>query len=359
MYGADAAELDRLAAEFRRTADELDGEGGALTGILRRVSWLGDVATHYMGEWTGVQIPRIGLSTEFLRGAADNLHRQAEEQRQASGGSRGGHSGSVRRSGGGGGGGGGGGWGTAADLDIDLAIDLLQDLLDVRSLGSIINGLGKLTPEAISRMKPNQLDDLFADSVLGGAGIGLSLIEDLSRNLGLEEFSLAAGSGAIATQVIGAFRLMGDISGAVASHSSVLGTVGKAVPILGMVGGGLGMLSAVRGMSDPDANMIDSVGHFTGNGAIAVGSGVLLASAVFPPAAIVGGGLIVAGTAIEAGVWVHEHWDEIEEVGGKVVDGGKRIIDGASNLVEDLGSGLASGADAVAGGFSKLRGLLP
>lgn len=89
MYGADADELERIASEFRRTADELDGEGSALTGILNRVAWLGDVATRYLDNWTGVQIPKIGLSTQFLREAADTLERNARDQRETSAGSTG------------------------------------------------------------------------------------------------------------------------------------------------------------------------------------------------------------------------------------------------------------------------------
>ena len=58
MYGADADELDRLAAEFNRAADELDRQGGALTGILNNVSWLGDTATRFLSDWTGIQLPR-------------------------------------------------------------------------------------------------------------------------------------------------------------------------------------------------------------------------------------------------------------------------------------------------------------
>lgn len=85
MYGADADELDRLAAEFRRAADELDADGGQMTRLLSNVAWVGDVAGRFVGEWTGVRIPQVGLSTRFLREAADRLAANAAEQRQASG----------------------------------------------------------------------------------------------------------------------------------------------------------------------------------------------------------------------------------------------------------------------------------
>lgn len=82
--GADVEELERLAFEFDRAADELDADGGQLTRLLGNVSWFGNVATRYVGNWTGVHLPRIGLSTRFLRDAAATLRQQAEQQRSAS-----------------------------------------------------------------------------------------------------------------------------------------------------------------------------------------------------------------------------------------------------------------------------------
>jgi hypothetical protein len=84
-YGADADELDRLAAAFRLAADELDADGGQLTRLLNNVTWMGDVATRFVGDWTGVRIPQIGLSTRFLREAADVLAANAADQRHVSG----------------------------------------------------------------------------------------------------------------------------------------------------------------------------------------------------------------------------------------------------------------------------------
>lgn len=86
LHGADVEQLERLALEFDRAADDLDADGGQLTRLLGDVSWLGDVATRYVGNWTGVHLPRIGLSTRFLRDAAASLRQQAEQQRSASSG---------------------------------------------------------------------------------------------------------------------------------------------------------------------------------------------------------------------------------------------------------------------------------
>lgn len=90
MYGADTDELERLSAEFARVAEEIDGEANAMTGVLNRVSWIGDIATDYLGDWTGISLPKIGLSTQFLRDASENLRLQAQEQRDASTGDGGG-----------------------------------------------------------------------------------------------------------------------------------------------------------------------------------------------------------------------------------------------------------------------------
>jgi hypothetical protein len=84
MHGADVQELRRLSAELTTAADELDNEGQLMTRMLNNVSWLGDVATRFLGNWTDQQLPRIGLSTRFLREAAEQLTRHADEQERAS-----------------------------------------------------------------------------------------------------------------------------------------------------------------------------------------------------------------------------------------------------------------------------------
>jgi hypothetical protein len=84
MHGADVQELRRLSSAFIAAADEIDNEGQMMTRVLNNVSWLGDVATRFAGHWTGQQLPRIGLSTNFLREAAEQLARNADEQEQTS-----------------------------------------------------------------------------------------------------------------------------------------------------------------------------------------------------------------------------------------------------------------------------------
>ncbi|MFT3852172.1 MAG: hypothetical protein QM733_05465 [Ilumatobacteraceae bacterium] len=84
LYGADADELDRLAAEFVRAAEELDGEGNAITRLLNNIAWLGDVAENFFSGWTGVHLPRIGLSANALREASRGLTANAAQQREVS-----------------------------------------------------------------------------------------------------------------------------------------------------------------------------------------------------------------------------------------------------------------------------------
>ncbi len=84
MYGANSDELERIAAEFRRTAENLDSEADILTRVLGGLSWIGDFASRYFERWTGVHIPRIRLSTQFLYDAAQRLDENAKEQRTTS-----------------------------------------------------------------------------------------------------------------------------------------------------------------------------------------------------------------------------------------------------------------------------------
>lgn len=85
MYGADADELDRLAFEMSSAADDIEAQSGLLTQMLRGIDWIGGVAARFTGDWDGHHVPAVSGSVRFLREAAQNLQRQASEQRQASG----------------------------------------------------------------------------------------------------------------------------------------------------------------------------------------------------------------------------------------------------------------------------------
>lgn len=84
MYGADPEELDRIAAKMVATADELDKGAKGLTAAVATVAWFGEAALGFLSDWTGIKIPRLYLTTGFLRDTAKDLEQQAREQRLAS-----------------------------------------------------------------------------------------------------------------------------------------------------------------------------------------------------------------------------------------------------------------------------------
>lgn len=84
LIGADADELERIAAAFRAVADELSGHADAVSGTLRSVEWVGGVATRFGTNWNGAHRPRLASSVQFVREAAAQLERNAAEQRQTS-----------------------------------------------------------------------------------------------------------------------------------------------------------------------------------------------------------------------------------------------------------------------------------
>lgn len=84
LIGADADELERVAATLRSAADELEGHAGSITVTLRSVAWVGGVATRFGSSWNGGHRPRIGSTAQYVRDAAGQLERNAAEQRRAS-----------------------------------------------------------------------------------------------------------------------------------------------------------------------------------------------------------------------------------------------------------------------------------
>ena len=97
MHGADADELVRIAATLRAAADELDAHAGTVTTSLRNVAWVGGVAAVFGANWSGGHRPRITSTAQHVRDAAARLHRNAAEQRRASGTGAGASAGRIHR----------------------------------------------------------------------------------------------------------------------------------------------------------------------------------------------------------------------------------------------------------------------
>lgn len=84
MYGAEASSLETAASQLRLAATELDESRGGLGGLLGALDWIGNVASAFVGLWSTDYKPRLGSTAGFLRDAATELERQAQQQRAAS-----------------------------------------------------------------------------------------------------------------------------------------------------------------------------------------------------------------------------------------------------------------------------------
>ena len=84
MIGADPRELRALAAQMRGAADELDGHSSGLTSLLGGIDWVGDFASRFMTDWSGGHRVRLQSTSQFIRDAAAELERNADEQTVAS-----------------------------------------------------------------------------------------------------------------------------------------------------------------------------------------------------------------------------------------------------------------------------------
>jgi hypothetical protein len=84
MVGADADALDAAAGELDAAAAELASSAGGLGGLLGGLAWIGQVASAFVGLWNSDYKPRLGSTAQFIEQAADELRRQARQQRDAS-----------------------------------------------------------------------------------------------------------------------------------------------------------------------------------------------------------------------------------------------------------------------------------
>lgn len=125
MIGADPSELRNLAAQMRGAADELDGHSSALTSLLGSVDWVGDFASRFLSSWSGGHRVRLQSTSQFIRDAASELERNADEQVNASSSAAtSGRDGTSRA----------GGEDDEGELSQEL-LDLLEDLAEALGLG--------------------------------------------------------------------------------------------------------------------------------------------------------------------------------------------------------------------------------
>ena len=84
MYGADVAELRSLAAQFDRTADQLDANRMTVGNAIQISAWVGPFAARFRMEWNSTHSARVHGAAQMLRANAGRLRHNADEQEQAS-----------------------------------------------------------------------------------------------------------------------------------------------------------------------------------------------------------------------------------------------------------------------------------
>jgi uncharacterized protein YukE len=98
VVGADAGEMRSAAQQFTQAAERLDGLLLSLNGYISNAGfWRGPDAQRFRSEWTGQSTHAIKAASTLLRGGADTLRRNADEQEKASA-ADGGNTGGATRS---------------------------------------------------------------------------------------------------------------------------------------------------------------------------------------------------------------------------------------------------------------------
>lgn len=84
IVGANYEELEAGAARLKQAADELDAHAKGIQGTIGGLSWFGQVATAFLNMWNGGHRRQLASTAVFIRRAADELAKQATQQRSAS-----------------------------------------------------------------------------------------------------------------------------------------------------------------------------------------------------------------------------------------------------------------------------------
>lgn len=84
MYGADVAQLRLLAAQFDRSADQLERGRLAVGNAIRISAWIGPFATTFRVNWDSEHSLRIATAARMLRENAGRARANADEQERAS-----------------------------------------------------------------------------------------------------------------------------------------------------------------------------------------------------------------------------------------------------------------------------------
>ena len=89
LYGADVAELRQLASRMRSAGQKLEGQRQSFSACIAGTTWPGPDGDRFRQDWRADHSRTLGAAALFLKQAADELVRHANEQETASSGSGG------------------------------------------------------------------------------------------------------------------------------------------------------------------------------------------------------------------------------------------------------------------------------
>ena len=84
MYGADVAELRRLARAFDEASSKLEQERMTVGNAIRVRAWVGPVAVRFRAEWDSDHSVRVAHAAARLKDAAVALRQNADDQERTS-----------------------------------------------------------------------------------------------------------------------------------------------------------------------------------------------------------------------------------------------------------------------------------
>ncbi|MFC7850080.1 hypothetical protein ACFUTU_16555 [Arthrobacter sp. NPDC057388] len=96
LQGADVAELRQLASKMRTAGQKLEGQRHSFSACIAGTSWPGPDGDRFRQDWRADHSRTLGAAALFLKQAADELVRHANEQETASAGSGGSLAGGAR-----------------------------------------------------------------------------------------------------------------------------------------------------------------------------------------------------------------------------------------------------------------------
>jgi hypothetical protein len=332
MTGADAPALRALAAQLSQSAGRLDAIRQGIRSRLYSVHWDGPDGADFRRMWDGQHVPQLAAVAEGLRGSAERLLAEADQQEVASG------------AGGGTGAGGGGGQriGPARDGFVPADADDPDEPTDPMELlykgtAAVVGTVTALFSEPLRR---------YGVQVAGSVRANGTVVQDYWR--------WAAGHATSLNRLASAgnaVRIVDDLA-----------PLGRALPVVGGLFSAQEQWSedagrydtgerAVRAVAGAGAAMVVEAGATWGATALGAsigtmicpGLGTAVGGAVGFLVATVGTELLgdqitTAGAAIGSLAW--DAGEAVVDFGGDVLEAGGELLgdigEGAEELWEDL-----------------------